>query len=570
MMMLGKVAIFVLLASLPMQAQANAFLGRSPEDAHSEKASADMQAALLGELEGVLGSDHRTFTERRLSKIQDIVSTIYQSMPKNEHGKLGHGAVSYILHRLFVQRHAWFIKGLEPGGNGEAAWNQTSPLTLFVDKVPEFVQSTFEKRFGENSSQGVGMHEIAVMAATLEHLVHKEAIDRLKLAYEVHQYTPEDVVSSAEAPEVLDTYMVDYILGFWLPENKTVQDIKSVRDKIGEIYPTWTDTQRFIREVMESVAPQRDYLYFSDVSTVIEEAGERYGRWQDHECRTLKQTLLEVEDTGPGGAGRVRAADFYKLALHEGKWQFSESIPYLRQLGALDESEPSNPRIIVTNYIYSPSNCVASSSYYSVCCIDECEGLLAHLERELVKPDARPSEIAAIVSSLSSPTQQNRTLSAWLLQQLDNVAAHHGGLVPLHGRLFSQWMHFAYPRECPYPHVSGTTDPQRFYDNSKDTEFYSVTKEEMQHHLDSVPARIPEIQNASVHEELMMLSMEEELVVWRPPAEPRAASSLSTSSLLRGSAFVAAVVATTVGLMKSFSAGSVSLVGGSTPEKYFV
>mmetsp|Transcript_119965 Transcript_119965/g.195189 ORF Transcript_119965/g.195189 Transcript_119965/m.195189 type:complete len:570 (+) Transcript_119965:80-1789(+) len=569
MMMLGKVAIFVLLASLPMQAQANAFLGRSPEDAHSEKASADMQAALLGELEGVLGSDHRTFTERRLSKIQDIVSTIYQSMPKNEHGKLGHGAVSYILHRLFVQRHAWFIKGLEPGGNGEAAWNQTSPLTLFVDKVPEFVQSTFEKRFGEN---GVGLHEIAVIAATLEHLVHKEAIDRLKLAYEVHQYTPEDVVSSAEAPDVLDTYMIAYVLGYLLPVNYTAQNVQFVRGRVEEVYPTWKDTQQFIREVLESVAPERDYFYFSDVSTVIEEAGERYGRWQDHECRTLKQTLLEVEDTGPGGAGRVRAADFYKLALHEGKWQFTESVPYLRQLGALDETDPSNPRIIVTNYIYSPSNCVASSSYYSVCCIDECETLLSHLEHELAKPEAHPSEIAAIVSSLSSPTQQNRTtLSPWLLQQLDNVAAHHGGLVPLHGRLFSQWMHFAYPRECPYPHVSGTTDPQRFHAKAEDElEFYSVSKEEMQRHLDSVPARRPEIQNASVHEELMMLSMEEELVVWRPPAEPRAASSLSTSSLLRGSAFVAAVVATTVGLMKSFSAGSVSLVGGSTPEKYFV
>merc|ERR1719265_1738084 len=101
--------------------------------------------------------------------------------------------------------------------------------------------------------------------------------------------------------------------------------------------------------------------------------------------------------------------------------------------------------------------CVASSSYYQVCCMDECEDLLAHLERKLAKSHAYPKEISAIVGSLLSPTQQTqRQLSPWLLKQLDSVAAQHGGVVPLHSRLFSQWMHFAYPRECPYPHISGT------------------------------------------------------------------------------------------------------------------
>merc|ERR1719497_67864 len=52
-----------------------------------------------------------------------------------------------------------------------------------------------------------------------------------------------------------------------------------------------------------------------------------------------------------------------------------------------------------------------------------------------------------------------RTLSDDLRSRLGEVAQHHGGQVPLHGRLFSQWLHHAYPRECPYPHKSGTTNP---------------------------------------------------------------------------------------------------------------
>merc|ERR1719436_1962012 len=43
------------------------------------------------------------------------------------------------------------------------------------------------------------------------------------------------------------------------------------------------------------------------------------------------------------------------------------------------------------------------------------------------------------------------------MKKLREVADYHGGQVPLHGRLFAQWMHFAFPRECPYPHPSGAT-----------------------------------------------------------------------------------------------------------------
>merc|ERR1719291_1204111 len=54
----------------------------------------------------------------------------------------------------------------------------------------------------------------------------------------------------------------------------------------------------------------------------------------------------------------------------------------------------------------------------------------------------------------------SRKLSPKMLQYLDGIASTHQGSVPLHGRLFAQWMHHAYPRECPYPHKAGTTRQQ--------------------------------------------------------------------------------------------------------------
>ena len=67
---------------------------------------------------------------------------------------------------------------------------------------------------------------------------------------------------------------------------------------------------------------------------LVEETGDRYGRWQDYECRILKDSLVEIEDQGAGGAGRVRLADFYNANLNNGKWQFTESVEYLRTLGS--------------------------------------------------------------------------------------------------------------------------------------------------------------------------------------------------------------------------------------------
>ena len=55
----------------------------------------------------------------------------------------------------------------------------------------------------------------------------------------------------------------------------------------------------------------------------------------------------------------------------------------------------------------------------------------------------------------------NQTVAPSLERRLSDIADHHGGMVPLHGRLFAQWLHHLHPHECPYPHMSGTTSPLR-------------------------------------------------------------------------------------------------------------
>merc|ERR1719277_1940466 len=89
-----------------------------------------------------------------------------------------------------------------------------------------------------------------------------------------------------------------------------------------------------------------------------------------------------------------------------------------------------------------------------------CEALLGALERHIAAPDAMPARIVEIVSSMPSTTvPAPRSLPGKLVDRLEEIASQHGGKVPFHGRLFAQWLHHAYPRECPYPQLSGTAKP---------------------------------------------------------------------------------------------------------------
>merc|ERR1719181_2056625 len=249
---------------------ANAFLGRLPHQNATAALSAESEHALLAELEVALGGGHRHATEKRLKRIELMIKPMFAAVTKNANGKLDSSAAGYVLHRVFVQRHGWFIRALEPAGNALAAWNTSNPVSILEERVPQHVQDLFENRLGE---KGLGLKELAILAATLEHLVHTEALERLKVAYAAKGIAQDDVLSDEEAIGVLDMYMSLYILGFLHSDLSTMSAEKAqeLHANILELYPTWPETQQFLREVHRSVAPKRDYLYFNEIENVIAE-----------------------------------------------------------------------------------------------------------------------------------------------------------------------------------------------------------------------------------------------------------------------------------------------------------
>jgi len=285
-----------------------------------------------------------------------------------------------------------------------------------------------------------------------------------------------------------------YVIGFLIGGNVTdeiIEELEFIESEMASIYPDWDDTYMWVKDFheaqdLELQSKRNPFIRYrpsfdSDVR-FVQELGHHFGSFQDLQCKALKDRLVDLEHQG---TGRVRLSNFYAAGVN-GEWgALSESVDYLRNLGALDETDPKKPMVVIPNYITSHTNCLTASGFYQICCFDECEGLLRHLERELAAPSADAKRIADLVSSLNSDTvEAPRNLSATLLGRLDEISTHHGGRVPLHGRLFAQWMHHAYPRECSFPHVSGTTNPMTpdewmAHHGSEDVE---ASLEEMQLH----------------------------------------------------------------------------------------
>eukprot|EP00928_Gymnodinium_smaydae_P032044 TRINITY_DN23322_c0_g1_i1.p1 TRINITY_DN23322_c0_g1~~TRINITY_DN23322_c0_g1_i1.p1 ORF type:complete len:576 (+),score=74.23 TRINITY_DN23322_c0_g1_i1:66-1793(+) len=399
----------------------------------------------------------------RLEDMEKALAPMYSALPKDEHGRLKHEVVRYALHRIFVARHSWYVRGLEAIHNTPKIADSFPEQNVSFDLdglpfLPSFLQNTIEQ---EHVGVGLSLTELAALAASIEDLAHKESTHRLEQAYGAMELNKQEKLSGRELTSAIETYFTIYLLGFDFADwtHNTVRERTRTfrQSKRFQEFRPWLDKLR--KDVSVPDLENNDGLSsFNDAARIVEAISDNYGRFNDMECHGMKRELISLEGRKPG---RVRLSDFYNQTLSKiGMYWFGEKIDYLRALGALDESNLSNPQVIIVNYVSSPPNCVRVSSVYDVCCNSECESFMGQLESAIGAPESSPEIIMHSVALLASDTSKARTLlPESLRQRLFDIAKDYGGRVPLHSRKFALWMHHVFPRECPFPHEEGTTMP---------------------------------------------------------------------------------------------------------------
>eukprot|EP00933_Yihiella_yeosuensis_P015006 TRINITY_DN1320_c0_g1_i1.p1 TRINITY_DN1320_c0_g1~~TRINITY_DN1320_c0_g1_i1.p1 ORF type:complete len:602 (-),score=123.89 TRINITY_DN1320_c0_g1_i1:59-1753(-) len=388
---------------------------------------------------------------KQLKAVEGSTWQTYQSLPKNQFGRLGPKGVRYLVHNYFAKEHGWLIKGLEPHGNQDNT-SEVHEVNILQDKAPALVESLLEHQRGD---RGLSHDDTVVMMAALERLIFDESVTLLQASYDLNEVSPQESLKEEHIHEVLTSYLMLFEMG----ERADLSDPKahqSLKRRAAQRGGSWSTLVEFERNAVSNYARgdrTKQSFSFQEATEITESLASGYGKWQNAECKLMKEDLMSMV---PDGTGRVPLRSFYSRP--EGaEYHFTESEDYLRQIGALDETTAGSPSVRIANYLAGPSNCIASSSYYSVCCISECEGLMNELEAKVLAPSASPQRLLDLVSNMSSSTvDSHRRLSADMTTKLHGIAEYHDGEVPLHGRLFAQWMHHAFPNECPFPEVLKT------------------------------------------------------------------------------------------------------------------
>jgi len=420
----------------------------------------DVEDNLEAALKATVGTGSlHTEDASHLSAIEASIRHAYDSLPKTSQGRLAPHGVRHVVHSYFSKTHGWRLKGLEAS---EFAPNMgdVSEAGILKDKAPVLVRALLD---AGQSGFGVSLSEVVSTISALERLIFDESASILGIAYDLNQLSELESHGELEIHEVLRSMLLIFADG-GLDEPMNHVTHMNYKADASDHLAGWDAMVDFEHDAL------RNYMFatrdltnpffphqfsFRMVSTIVREMAQGYGKWQNLECIQMKDALMALE--GVQVLGRVPISSFYSQE-DGGSYQFSEPMDYLREVGALDESVPGSPRVLVPNYLVGPSNCVAPSRYYSVCCLNECEGLVNELMGQIRSPAVAPKVLLGLVGNLSSSTvDAPRQLPLSLVEKLLDVAEVDNGKVQLHGRLFSQWLHYAFPNECPFPQVPKTS-----------------------------------------------------------------------------------------------------------------
>jgi len=552
---------FVLTMALP-SAIADTFLHAGQSVVSLDVRSEELQEA-LGAILGCRSGDAATrqSDDLRAASIRAGLLPMWSTLPKNEHGRVEWRLLRYATHRHFMQRFNVLVRGLEPTIRVNSS--HSGEADILSQQGPALAQALA----GPQGKHGFSLDEAVVMIAALEHLLFDSDSALLEKIYQNKRLAIGSFLDKQQLQALLRDYMVYWIVG---DDQETADALLQKPKLLEESIPHWmaivsmVDGSVAALEFAKSQAPGLgagrtafgNQYSFDDALEVAKSMSRNFGSFWETQCQDTKASLLAMDRTR---TGRVRLPDFYG-ANKEGEWRFGESESYLRELGALDETSSwRGKQVIVSNYMQAASNCVVTRTHYLVCCMAECEGILGQVEATIGAPVATPEQVLEIVGSLSDGDDEPAHLDAAMRAQLKRIAEMHGGQVPLHGRLFAQWLHYAFPRECAFPHKNGDASaltPAQFGEDS------IVSAEEVSRHVaeDVVRQDLGSNQTAPQGDLMTQWSEEEELLGNYPR---------STFSLDGRHALALAAAAAVVGSLLRVGKGAAK-VQEELPKSHFV
>lgn len=395
----------------------------------------------------------------KVEKLRPDMIEFLKFVPHDENGLFSEPSARYAVHTFFFRRYGWQLAGFSPAGK---LWNSSSIMksSILESGLPGRAKSVMTERLAAGA---LTADEIVALAAIVELLMDAEAVGRFRVIFHALGLPLNGTLGDDQVSQILNWYIGLYLPGKPAYSNSTKAAVQSIVEESQAIYPEFDKIASKASDLygLTNAGIAGQNATFSKLASVCMEIGYSIGSWQMSICGGLKDGLMKLQ---ANGTGRIFLSDFYRASVEDGMWEFGESAEYMKQFGALDETIPGEPRVITSNWIWGPSNCMVTSITHDACCISECESIRSHVEKAVAAPVATVDKLVDIVSKLPSSTRPAvGSLSPELMSKLRSLAITDGGSVPIYGRLFLQWLHHVYPNECPFPQLAGTTEPETIF-----------------------------------------------------------------------------------------------------------
>jgi hypothetical protein len=418
----------------------------NPMDVHDWYHTSVVRKTLAAELK-----EHADGSSKKLQRLEESLSPIFNVMPKDGLGRLNNGTARYALHRFFSEKHGWFIKGLQPAG---ASWVSSLSVTPDVKDLTKYMVPSFlqDVLLSHLNADAFDLRSLSILAASIEHLIHGETI---AIVYDIFTTLglpiPGDRTED-QVEDVIDTFLMVHAFGLNL-DVSTIADVKKAKAHLERSHSGWSQLQAFAMGALKSNAAKgQATLNFQEIVQVAKKIGEQYVQWQNKDCMRAKKELATLPSHREG---LVDLSEIQPSRTTGGRDLFTESREDLERLGVLGEGASKDEKLIIPNYINSQSMCLSTASFYQACCMNECESILSVIERSIAAPAAQPSKLAESMKALPG-----LRVSDALMQALHNLGDKDTGLVSLHGRPLAEWMHQAFPLECSSPSSQEVTNPK--------------------------------------------------------------------------------------------------------------
>merc|ERR1719394_967144 len=177
--------------------------------------------------------------------IEEELRPMFRALPKNSWGKLEPAAVRYALHRFFVQKHGWYMRGLDPNG---AAWHSEAATAIVTDRAPAYIQSLFEERL---RGRGMGLSDLTIFAAAMSDLVHKEASKEVHRVYTALQLPTVGDVTRFWSEWAVKGYLMGYLIGGNITATN-LEELQIIERELVDIYPDWDNTYMWVQDFRET------------------------------------------------------------------------------------------------------------------------------------------------------------------------------------------------------------------------------------------------------------------------------------------------------------------------------